>query len=241
MAEYIIQDTTLIEHADIIRNLSGLTTPLSFSEMNTVIRNAIALEDGFIDGSTEHISNHRITNIRDYAFYQHQTLIEANFSAATSIGDYSFYKCPMITSTNIPAVETVGAFSFKGCSSLTSANYPLAITVGQGCFDECTALSSVNLPLVTEVKPLTFRKCESLTVVDLPVAANIGTQAFYDSGITSLTLRSSTMVTLENEDAFYFTPIEEGAGNIYVPSNLVADYKSADGWSVYANQIKAIV
>lgn len=195
---------------------------------------------GFIDGSIENLSNNKTNLIRDYAFYQHQNLITANFSSAKTIGDYSFYKCPILTSVNAPSVTNIGAFAFKGCSNLTSANYLLATSVGQGSFDECSSLVSVNLPLVIAIEPLTFRKCENLTTVDFESVTNIGTQAFYSSGITSLTLHSDTVVTLENADAFYFTPIEEGIGYIYVPSNLVNSYKNADGWSTYANQIMAI-
>ena len=195
---------------------------------------------GIIDGSIENISNDRATYVRDYAFYQHENLTTVDFPVATSIGNYSFYKCPVLTSVNTPSVTNIGAFSFKECSSLASANYPMATTIEQGAFDECVALSSVSLPLVTAIKPLTFRKCEALTMVDLPAATSIGTQAFYSSGITSLTLRSNTVVALENEDAFYFTPIEEGIGYIYVPSALVDSYKVAEGWSTYANQIMAI-
>ena len=116
----------------------------------------------------------------------------------------------------------------------------MVTVIGSGAFDECAVLNSVSLPLLETIEPLTFRKCESLTTVDLPVATTIRTQAFYSSGIASLTLRSNTVCTLENSDAFYFTPIEDGAGYIYVPSNLVDGYKTADSWSTYANQIMAI-
>lgn len=195
---------------------------------------------GLIDGSVENISNNKAMYVRDYAFYQHQNLTTADFSSATNIGDYSFYKCLSLAFVNASSTTNIGVFAFKGCSSLTSANYPLATTVGQGAFDECSILTSVNLPLVTAIEPLTFRKCDSLATVNLPVVTSIGTQAFYSSGVTSLTLRSDTICTLENADAFYFTPIEEGTGYIYVPSNLVDSYKAADGWSTYANQIMAI-
>lgn len=141
---------------------------------------------------------------------------------------------------DVPLATNIGNFAFKGCSSLTIADYPLATTVGQGCFDECITLSSVNLPLVTNIEPLTFRKCESLTTVDLSSVTSISTQAFYDSGVTSLILSSSVVVSLENEDAFYFTPIEDGTGYIYVPSDLVDSYKASEGWSTYTNQIQAI-
>lgn len=240
MAEYLIQDTTLTEFADSVRSLGVLTTPLTFSEMNTIIRDTVIYEDGIIDGSTEDISNDRILSVREYAFYKHPTLTEANFSAATSIGNYSFYKCPTVASVNVPLTTNIGMFAFRGCSALTSANYPLATAIGQGAFDECKSLTSANLPLLGVVEPLTFRKCKALTTLDLPAVTSIGTQAFYDSGLTSLTLRSNTVVTLGSEDAFYFTPIEDGTGYIYVPSNLVDSYKSADGWSTYSNQIRAI-
>ena len=35
-------------------------------------------------------------------------------------------------------------------------------------------------------------------------------------------------------------PIGQGTGYIYVPSALVNTYKSANYWSTYANQIRAI-
>ena len=111
----------------------------------------------------------------------------------------------------------------------------MVATIGQGSFDECTALTSVNLPIITAIESLTFRKCENLAIVDLPNVTSIGAQAFYSSGINSLILRSDTVCTLENADAFYFTPIENGTGYIYVPSSLVDSYKNFDGWSVYAN------
>ena len=214
--------------------LSDIDLPNIYAHMHELMY-------GFIDGSIENLSNNKTNLIRDYAFYQHQNLITANFPSAINIGDYSFYKCPNLTSVNAPSVTNIGAFAFKGCSNLTSANYLLAISVGQGSFDECSSLTSVNLPLVIAIKPLTFRKCENLTIADFESVTNIETQAFYSSGITSLTLRSNTVCTLENEDAFYFTPIEEGSGYIYVPSNLVDSYKTANNWSTYANQIVAIV
>lgn len=195
---------------------------------------------GIIDGSIENISNGKATYVRDYAFYQHQNLVTANFPNVTNIGNYSFYKCPSLTFVDAPSVTNIGTFAFKGCSSLITANYPYVTIIGQGAFDECTVLTSVNLPLLETIEPLTFRKCESLTTADLPVATSIRTQAFYSSGITSLTLRSDAICTLENADAFYFTPIEDGAGYIYVPPELVDSYKTADGWSIYANQIMAI-
>lgn len=237
---YLIQEDTLIDIAGAIRSLCGSTTPLTFSEMKEIINATIAREDGMFNETIDTIKNDRLTSIKKYGFYQNSALKNASFSSVKTVGDYCFYKCPKLMAVIIPLIETIGTFCFKGCVTLTSANYPLATTVGLGAFDECASLSSVNLTAVTSVEPLTFRKCEALTTVDLPVATSIGTQAFYNSGIASLTLRSNAVCILENEDAFYFTPIEDGTGYIYVPSNLVDSYKNSDGWSTYANQIRAI-
>ena len=195
---------------------------------------------GIIDGTIENISNTKATYIREYGFYKHPSLISASFPNAIKVNDYAFYQSPALSNVDISLVTEIGNFAFRGCTSLGAINFPNATTVGQGAFDECTNLSSVNLPLLGTVAPLMFRKCESLTTVDLPAATSIGTQAFYSSGIASLTLRSNTVIALENADAFYFTPIEDGTGYIYVPSALVDSYKVTDGWSTYANQIRTI-
>lgn len=207
------------------------------NDLNASINDAIY---GLIDGTIENVSNAKASYIRDYAFYQHQNLVTADFPNATKIGCYSFYKCPELKNVTAPLVDAIDVFAFKGDNSLTSLSYPLATTIGQGACDECSVLSDVNLPLVTSIAPLTFRKCADLTSIDLPAVTSIGTQAFYNSGITSLTLRSNTVCTIEDADAFYFTPIEAGTGYIYVPSNLLNSYKTSDAWSVYANQIRAI-
>lgn len=214
--------------------LSDIDLPDIYAHINEAIY-------GIVDGTIENISNAKATYVRDYGFYKHPSLASASFVNATKIGDYGFYQCPYLSTVDAPLVTEIGAFAFRGCSSLTNITSSAVTVTGNGVFDECTNLSSITLTNLQEVKPLTFRKCESLTTVDLPVATNIGTQAFYSSGVASLTLRSNTVVILESADAFYFTPIEEGAGYIYVPSNLVDSYKTADGWSTYANQIRAIV
>lgn len=210
--------------------------------MGVILNQTVQLEQiyAIIDGSILRVSDIATINIRDYGFYKYSSLTSAIFPNAISIGNYGFYQCTALEQVSIPVATSIGDFAFRGCSALTSIDLPAVTTIGQGCFDECIALSSATLPFVATVKPLTFRKCESLTSVDFSSVTGIGTQAFYSSGITSLTLRSNTVVALENVDAFYFTPIENGVGYIYVPSNLVDSYKAADGWSTYANQIRAI-
>lgn len=213
--------------------LSDADLPNIYAQINEAIY-------GIIDGSIENMTNSKATYIRDYAFYKHPSLISATFLNAKEIGDYAFYQCPSLTSVNISSATKIGIFAFKECKNLNSINFPNVTTVENGIFDECTNLSEIHLDSLEQVPALMFRKCTALTHIDLPNVTNIGTQAFYDSGITSLTLRANTVCSLENENAFYFTPIENGTGYIYVPANLVNSYKTANGWSTYSNQIRAI-
>ena len=196
---------------------------------------------GAIDGNIESISNDKVTYVRDYGYYQHQFLKAVQFPIATRIGHYSFYMCPELTAIDIPNTEIVGDFAFKGCPKIQTIDFPNATAIGTGCFDECAALSSINLPKVTSVKELSFRECSSLNNVVLPSVNLIWDQAFWGcSNLSSITLSANEVCTLKNVNAFDFTPIAEGTGYIYVPSNLVNTYKSTSNWSNYANQIRAI-
>ena len=81
----------------------------------------------------------------------------------------------------------------------------------------------------------------SITEIADNLVTSIGSYAFCGcSKLTTLILRSETMCTLSNTNAFSSTPIESGTGYIYVPRALVDSYKAASNWSTYANQIRAI-
>ena len=85
-----------------------------------------------------------------------------------------------------------------------------------------------------------MRSC-NYSRLDLPKATSIGATCFaYTNIYTALILRSNTLCTLANKNAFTSTRIAGGAGYIYVPSALLEEYKAATNWSNYANQFRAI-
>lgn len=73
------------------------------------------------------------------------------------------------------------------------------------------------------------------TSVDI-CATEIGDYAFYNSDLSSLTLRANQVVSI-GENALAETPIAKGSGRIYVPSELVAEYKAQ--YPAFANVIQA--
>lgn len=60
------------------------------------------------------------------------------------------------------------------------------------------------------------------------------------SNLKTLIINSPSLFNIADTDLFNSTPIESGTGYVYVPDELVEEYKSATNWSNFADQIKGI-
>lgn len=204
-----------------------------------------------------------ITQIEDYAFYRCSKLIEVNAPNVTSIGNSALRDCSALTEANYPFLTTVSDYAFSGtgltrvdfplltrlsanlfkdCSKLTDVNIPSATSVDYYVFSGCKSLVTIVLPKAEKVNTEDFYNCTALVTVDCPVATNIASNAFkYCSALTRLILRSETMCTLGNANAFTGAPIKSGGtGYIYVPSTLIATYQADSKWSTFASQFRAL-
>ena len=105
----------------------------------------------------------------------------------------------------------------------------------EGCVPE------VHSETVTKIKPYCFYYDETLAKFDCTKVASIGAGSFNScSNLTALILRSETMCSLGNTNAFTNSSIALGTGYVYVPRALVDTYKANTNWKTYANQIRAI-
>jgi len=159
----------------------------------------------------------------------------------TTIGNYGFYGCRGLTEITIPnSVTSIGNSAFVSCSGLTSVNIPSGVTyIGIAAFNSCSGLIEITIPnSVTSISQNAFQDCRSLTSVTIPSGVtSIDIWAFYNcSGLTSVTIKATTPPTLGNIDAFNNT----NNCPIYVPSESVEAYKTANNWSTYASRIQAI-
>lgn len=134
----------------------------------------------------------------------------------THIGAGAFQEIVNITNIEIPdSVTCIGDYAFYDCESLTSIEIPNSVTsIGYGAFSNCTDLTSTEIP-------------NSVT--------SIGNYAFaYCSRLASVYIKSTTPPTLDNP-VFY----NNASGRkIYVPRASVDAYKTAEGWSEYADAIE---
>ena len=146
-------------------------------------------------------------------------------------------------------MDAVDAISTGGGEEVLNALIDRSITeiranatsVGDYAFYYCGKLTSADLQACTSVGSNAFSSCTSLTSVDLPVCISVGSSAFgYCGKLTSLILRSKSLCSLSNSNAFTSTPIASGTGYIYVPKALIDTYKTATNWVTYANQFRAL-
>ena len=136
-------------------------------------------------------------------------------------------------------VTSIGAHAFQGCSSLTSITIPEGVTsIGDNAFPDCSSLTSITIPdSVTSIGSAAFSRCRSLTSITIPEGVtSIGEDVFYGcDSLTSITINATIPPTLGSD------AIPSGVANIYVPAGSAEAYKSASGWSSYADIISAIV
>lgn len=114
--------------------------------------------------------------------------------------------------------------------------------VGSYSLAGCTKLTSVVLPAVRRTEGNAMTGCSELTKADFSNLQTIRYSTFYNNKkLIALIIRRHAVTTLDNTtNVFKNTPIASGTGYIYVPSDMVSDYKTATNWSTYANQIRAI-
>ena len=195
-------------------------------------------------GALESIDLPLVTYIGRNAFDQCSALRSINLPQLTQTGANTFAKCTELEEAHLPNVKKMGTSAgggFSGCSKLAIVDAPSLQEIQYACFSG-TALTNVIFPSATSVGNLAFAGCKSLRIIDLPVVTALANGVFQNASVlTAVILRNQTGVcTLGNTVAFAGTPIESGAGYIYVPGSLVSRYINADNWSTYAEQFRGL-
>lgn len=174
--------------------------------------------DGLINGTSKiEIYNDRITKVRQYAFFFHKSVLSIDFPNVISV-DSNAFQYSTIEEANLPNMKTNSYNAF-----------------------ESTLLKVVDFPKLEEIGNQSFTSCKALTRARFSSAKTIGANAFSNcSALTEVILEANKVCTLSNTSAFKNSAIANGTGFIYVPDNLVEQYKAATNWATYASQIKGI-
>ena len=74
--------------------------------------------NAIINKSVTTYTNSNVRTIGQYAFYNCNKLIEADFPKATTVDSYAFSYCSMLANINIPLAKQIRAYAFSNCYSL---------------------------------------------------------------------------------------------------------------------------
>lgn len=238
--------TSIGNHA--FRSCGGLTS-LPIGNDVTSIGDSAFSECG---GITSVTIGSGVTNIGNDAFNGCINLTSIVVDSSNTIYD-SRDNCNAIieTSTNrliagcnntvIPnSVVSFNNGVFYNCTGLTNVVIPDSVTsIGQSVFASCISLTSVTIGSgVTSIGDSAFASCSGLTKVLIPhTVTSVGNGAFIAcSSLYDVHVDRSTPPTLGSGTFNY----NASGRKIYVPVGSGNDYKTANNWSTYANDIEEI-
>lgn len=159
-----------------------------------------------------------VTTIASNAFQNNTSLSRVTLSDnLQAINPYTFYGCSRLSTINIPSSCTsIGDSAFYGCTSLPeemSFHSPLN-TIGDNAFNGCTSIGYIYLhATITSIGSSAFANCTNLISI-----------VCYAT--TPPSIASNTFTNIDSDFV------------IIVPYESVDLYKSASGWSTYANKIE---
>lgn len=138
-------------------------------------------------------------------------------------------------------ITKIGEYAFTRYYDLIKIDIPNVENIDQYAFAYCTGLTEIELPKVRTIGKQSFNSCDNLTKVEAPMLERLETHSFANSKLTTLIIRKADGIcNLASVAAIKATPIESGTGFIYVPDNLVKQYKTATNWSTFAAQFRAL-
>lgn len=158
----------------------------------------------------------------------------------TPVGRYSFCNCKFIKPTFGDNCTKIGQYAFRYIESVTEINTNRVVIIESYAFDGAKNLTKANLPNVIDIGSYAFYRTPKLTKADLSHVVDINSYAFMRSGLQTIIIRSDLICALGGTNAFEETPIGKGTGYIYVPKDLLEQYKESTNWIVFANQFRAI-
>lgn len=144
------------------------------------------------------------------------------------------------TVTDIYIDTPVGHHAFYECKSVKPTFGDKCTEIGNYAFGYCDSITEINTNKVTTLDYYAFSETWKLIKADLPNVMDIGGYTFRSSSIQTLIIRSNAICALNHTEAFQDTSITKGTGYIYVPKDLMEQYKESTNWVVFADQFRAI-
>ncbi len=162
----------------------------------------------------------------------------------TQIDQQVFYYNENVEQIIMPnQITQVGIFAFRECHNLKSITLSNSIeSLGDSCFWNCYNLENIHLPTsLKKIEPYAFWNT-SLKEIDIPESVkDIMLGAFNNcSQLETVYIRSDEVARTWFTEAYQTFSRCPNLTTIYVPANLVDQYKTHELWSLYADKFQAI-
>ena len=171
-------------------------------------------------------------------------------NTVTTIGDGAFVECNNLTTVVVPKkVNSISFGSFSGSSAVVSvdsgnSNYTnvdgVLFNKNQTILLHCPITRTGSYSIPNTVTSITdFGKCVGLTSIIIPESVTtIGGSCFnYCSGLTSITVKSSTPVEISPFVSVFYK-IDKKSCKLYVPVGSKSLYQAANQWKDFENIIE---
>ncbi len=143
----------------------------------------------------------------------------------TEIPSKAFNGCTALASISLsPGLKSIGTYAFSGCRNLQleEDSLPEGLeSIGDRAFRYCAALKHVVLP--SSLKEISVRAFES--------------SSSYQIDMETLVVKAQTPPTVTGSNSYTIFLNTEKVPEILVPAESIDDYKSAEGWSVFADKL----
>lgn len=214
---------------DVVFSESNQEFDVVFNEVQNVSDGGY--ERGYADGYSAAESKSADIIQRNIVDYANDDVI--------SVGAYAFYDCKQLKSVVLPNLKTCGDYAFRN-TAIETVDFPQLTHMGVYTFADNEALKTACLPKTGSIPNSAFRSDGALEIVDLGSATSIGNMTFYYCiSLHTLIIRTNAFCSI-GSSALVASPIYKGNGFVYVPDNLVGEYKVATGWSDVASQIRPL-
>lgn len=247
MAKYVIDEKTLTDIAESIRQKKGTTADITPEDMPSEIAGITTGEDVTAE-TNEYTAK---LEALETAITELEAELQGKASGVTldeiatkaiegkvvlsvaSIGSYTFLGCAKITSLHASHATAIGGYAFNGCTKLTSAYVPVVTSIGDYAFASCSVLASVDFgENVTTLGTNTFQACSKLSQVNFPNVTTVGARCFTQCYALKR-IELPNLKTLGNDAFTYCSTLE------YVDLGQVTSLPS---WSVSnCRVLKAVV
>ena len=142
----------------------------------------------------------------------------------------------LVTNTTLPNDYIKTGLALTGCTSITSLSIPNGVLeISDHSFSKCSNLQNISIPeSVTSIGQYAFQFCSSLQTITIPKSVSfINYSAFNNcDNLEYVYIKNQTPPTIST---CVFDP---SLSKIYVPTDSVEAYKTANGWKDYASKIE---